>query len=90
MEYPEWLDIRATLGLTVYSIRGHKSRKNAKRIKPEILLFDDGKTYIELEEQDYYSYHDCSCSAREVNVRRSEKLWQMYNGETYAEATEDL
>ena len=43
------------------------------------ILFDDGKTYIHLEEQDYYSYHDCSISARLINVVEDQKQWDIYN-----------
>ena len=39
------------------------------------ILFSDKETVLELEEQDYYSYHDCSSSARILNVRKDTNLW---------------
>jgi hypothetical protein len=42
------------------------------------ILFDDGKTFIHLEEQDV-SFHDCSPSARNMYVTQNEKDWQHYN-----------
>lgn len=43
------------------------------------ILFEDGKTYLEFDEQDYYSYHDCSFSAREITFRQNAELWsQMF------------
>lgn len=69
------LDIK---GLTISRILGHK--KKDKRIKhpvirPQYILFSDGETYIELEEQDYHSYHDCSSSAREIRVIRNKDFY---------------
>lgn len=90
MIYPKWLNIRDIIGLKVHSIRGPKPRKNAKAIKPEVILFDDGETYILLEEQCYYTYHDCSNAAREITIHRQKQLWEQYMGDLYADATEDL
>lgn len=87
----KWLGIRNIIGLRVHAIRGYKQRKNAARIPPQYILFDDEKTYIELEEQDYYAYHDCSSGAREIQVKLSADVWQRYmDDENFADATEDL
>ena len=86
-----WLTIQDIIGLKVKCIRGHLSRKNQKTIEPQFILFSDGETFIELEEQDYYAYHDCSAAARELQIKRSANQWNMLmNNEHFADATEDL
>ena len=82
--------IQDLIGLKVHSIRGTKPRKNAKTIKPEVILFNDGETYILLEDQDYYTYHDCSYSAKEIQILQHKALWESFLGPIYADATEDL
>lgn len=42
------------------------------------ILFDDKETYIMLEEQDY-NYHDCSKSARNIEVYKSKEAWKAYS-----------
>lgn len=39
-----------------------------KYIEPVFILFDTDEFFIKLEEQDYYDYHDCSTSARSIEV----------------------
>lgn len=45
----------------------------------EVILFTDGKTYLELDAQDGYEYHDCLASARSLDLRRGEEEWEKYN-----------
>jgi hypothetical protein len=52
--------------------------QNKKYSDAEIILLNDGKTYIILEEQDYYSYHDCSTSARHLRIYQNEEGWNNY------------
>jgi hypothetical protein len=40
------------------------------------MLLDDNETFIELEEQDYYSFHDASTSARQISVRTNKDHWK--------------
>jgi hypothetical protein len=40
------------------------------------MLFEDGKTIMELEEQDPYTYHDCNYSARILTVFQDEVSWK--------------
>ena len=65
-----------TIGLKVVAIRGYKTRKNQAEIKPDYILFDDGKTYIELISQDYMDYHDCDSSARIISLMQNEDKWK--------------
>lgn len=90
-EYPKWLAIKDIIGLKVQCIRGYKSRKNSARVEPAFIMFDDGKTYIELEEQDYFTYHDCSPCALELQVKRGAEYWkEIMDDEQFANATEDI
>jgi hypothetical protein len=78
------------IGKNVVSIRGWKERKNQKNIVAEYILFDDGETYIVLSEQDYYCYHDCSISARHIEIRKNKEHWkQIKNNVKYGDANID-
>lgn len=68
-------NILNTLGLTVVAFRGHADKRR-KSVPVDYILFSDGETYIELEEQDS-SYHDCDKFARRIIVRKSKELWDI-------------
>jgi hypothetical protein len=90
------MNIKTIIDKKVVAIKGYNSRWNDKRIKhhhiePEYILFDDGRTFIELEEQDYYSYHDCSSRARHILVQKDRDRWNsIMNDKAYGDATEDI
>ncbi len=67
------------IGKKVLSIRGIKTKidKRIKKeyIEPHYILFDDGKTILRLEEQDYYCYHDCSSDARLLYLDTDEEFY---------------
>lgn len=83
------------IGLSVVAIKGEYNAKG-KNIEPKYILFSDGKTYLELEEQDYYSYHDCSSSARLIRVWDAKSEYFSSNPDrweqlmSYKDATEDI
>ncbi len=80
------------LGLSVVAIKGFRTDMRKKQnFEARYILFSDKATYIELEEQDYYSYHDCSDSARHIEVRRDSERWVMIMGDdaTYPDADID-
>jgi len=53
------MELNKIIGLKVVGIKGFCScGKRENYILPEIILFDDKKTMIILETQDYESYHD--------------------------------
>lgn len=79
------IDLLSIKGLTVHSVKGSS---NSKRVPVEYILFNDGQTYIELEEQDYYTYHDCSGSARLIKVIKNKDLWDVINTR-YKDSTVD-
>lgn len=67
------------VGLTVHKVITKDG--SWKFSDSETILFTDGKTIMELEEQDYYTYHDCSTSAREVEVYENSVMWERLNEE---------
>ena len=67
------------VGKAVFAVLGYKKRKNQKRIEPSVILFDDGETIMEIDEQDYIMYHDCSYQARELTIFADKKRWRDYN-----------
>jgi len=52
-----------------------KSFSNDKDRNACYILFSDEKTVLQLDEQDYYSYHDCSSLARILSVYENPELW---------------
>lgn len=69
-------DLGKIVGLEVKTIRGINLKKKVpKHIEPMYILFADGETYIELEEQDYHDYHDCASWARTIQVYQDTVRW---------------
>uniref|UniRef100_A0A6H2A5S3 Uncharacterized protein n=1 Tax=viral metagenome TaxID=1070528 RepID=A0A6H2A5S3_9ZZZZ len=66
--------INSIIGLKVVDIR--TIRIHFTKNDPVYILFSDKKTYIQLEEQDYCSFHDASTSAREIIVCQNEEEWK--------------
>ncbi|GAG92154.1 unnamed protein product, partial [marine sediment metagenome] len=58
----------------------------------EYILFDDQETIIELEDQDYYTYHDCDSLARRINIKKDKVAWEyiMTDEKHYPAADRDL
>jgi hypothetical protein len=66
------------IGLTVLTIRTYRTDSRIKNeLVPEYILFSNKKTFIELQEQDHYSYHDFSLSARTINVVEDPFRWSV-------------
>ena len=64
------------IGKTIIALRGSKRYKKQKNVELEYILLNDNKTIICLDNQDYYSYHDCSSNAKEITIKISTELWQ--------------
>jgi len=65
------------------------TKKKNRYVEAEVILFDDEETFIQLEEQDYYSYHDCSSSAKELQIVNDPDMWKVFNTDKgYANTTE--
>jgi hypothetical protein len=69
---------KALKGKTILKVLGcEPDRRKKTQIEPKYILFTDRKTYIELEEQDQYTFHDCSCSAKEIHVKEDALFWNV-------------
>jgi len=79
------MELSKILGLKVVAIKGNAKTNNnkPKYIEPVLILFDDKKTYIWFEEQSQYDYHDCSSTAREINIEQDSNLWLDYYHNCY-------
>jgi NAD kinase len=55
-------------------------------IQAQYILFSDQETILELEEQDYRSYHDCANYARILQTHRDKDFWQQLNNLPYKDA----
>jgi hypothetical protein len=66
------------IGKKIVAIKGWTSdRRKKKIIEPSYVLFDDEETYLELEDQDYHTYHDCDSSAKTIEVRKDNRIWKL-------------
>lgn len=63
------------IGKTIVAIKGHPGNIS-KKIRPEYILLDDGETYLELEDQDPYTYHDHSSSAKEIRLYQNKAVYE--------------
>lgn len=79
------------VGKTIVAVRGFSTDGHRKFFTPRYIMFDDQETYIELEDQDYYAYHDCSTSAKEIQIYHNKQMWEkiMNNLKNYPDATEN-
>lgn len=90
--------MRELIGLTIVAIKGYtykydylNKKINNKYIEPIYILFNDNETFIQLDEQDYYNYHDCSSSARHIIVYKNKQTWNMImNNEDYKDSNTDI
>lgn len=67
-----WADL---VGLKITAFRGQVWDDREQSVPLEFILFNDEATFIEVCEQDYYEYHDCSHSARHLTLRRDAAQW---------------
>jgi hypothetical protein len=65
------------IGLKVVAIKGWRTDMRRKKgFSPQWILFSDHLTYIELDDQDYYAYHDCDSSAKTIQVWQNADRWK--------------
>jgi len=76
-------------GLKVVALKGIPYSLKVKNVEPAYILFSDKRTYIKLEEQDYYTNHDCDSSARLISVVQDESFWKIIYKNS-ADANEDI
>lgn len=77
------------VGLSIVTIKSDNLDKRKRCKEPTWILFNDKKTFISLEEQDYYTYHDCDSSARILRIVQDPIQWKHLK-ENYPDATEDI
>jgi hypothetical protein len=72
------MEFNQIIGLKIMAIKSHRTDMRRKKgFRPEYILFDNGRTYIELEEQDYYTYHDCDSLARRQRIYQDARMWKI-------------
>lgn len=76
-------DFTKIIGLKIIAIKGYKpwknhgpNKKDKKPINPDYILFDDEKTYIEIDTQDPYVYHDYNDNAKILTIKQDKKKWK--------------
>lgn len=79
------------IGKTIVAVKGFRHDKRVKRVDPQYIMFDDHETFIELEDQDYHAYHDCSASAKQIIVYHDKDRWEriMNDPDSFGDATEN-
>lgn len=85
------MDWKELIGKKIVALRGIKQKISKYSKKTEVplsyILFDK-PVYLELNAQDEYEYHDCSSSARHVDLYSDEKMWeQLMYDDFYIEPT---
>lgn len=75
-------DITRLLGKRIHRILGIPTDRRSNTVTARYIMFDDRETYVVLDEQDYYAYHDCSYSARLIDVRKDKKDWARLDTDT--------
>lgn len=69
-------DMSKIIGLKVIAVKGIPYSLKIKDVEPRYILFSDKKTFIELEEQDYYTNHDCDNRARLIEILQDTACWK--------------
>jgi len=77
------IGIHSLKGMRILEIRGERDysyskvlSKRKKNFEARYIMFDDGKTFIIFEDQDYYTFHDCSGGAKEIEVVEDRSRWE--------------
>lgn len=70
-------NIQDIIGKKVIALRGTKLDHRGTEVPVQYIMFDDGESYLELQEQDYYTYHDCDTMARQIYLQKDKKLWKL-------------
>jgi len=66
------------IGQKIVAIKAVVADKRKKRfLEPVYILLSDKETYLELKEQDLYSYHDCSDCARIITTNVDKIKWKI-------------
>lgn len=64
------------IGAKIVAIKAFElDKRRKKHLEPIFILLNDGQTFIELTEQDYYDYHDCASYARILTTHIDKNRW---------------
>ena len=69
------MELVELIGLKVFALKGEFGEKT-KYVFLRYILFSDKKTFLRFEEQDPYSYHDCSRTARNMELHQDVSQWE--------------
>lgn len=72
------LILETLVGKKITFLGCRKPKRKTDLMKIEYIFFDDGETFISLEDQDYYSYHDCDESAKVILLQKNKDLYNNY------------
>jgi len=86
------MKLKKIIGKKVVAIKTYcDNRRKKKGFVPDYILFDDKKTIMKFDEQDYYSYHDCSLSARNISIIEDSEFWnRIMKDKSYRDSNEDF
>ncbi len=87
------MEFEKLIGLKVVAIKGWRTdMRRKKNFSPEWIMFSDHQTFIELEDQDYITYHDCATSAKHISIRQDAARWKaiMEDPDHYPDADTDI
>lgn len=80
MKHLTLCDLKNKRILTVRGFNYSGKKYKYKQFKPQYILFDDGKTFMTIEDQDYYTFHDCDVSAKIIGIQQGKKEWSRIYG----------
>ena len=86
------MEFEKLIGLKVSALKHFRRDKRKKRsLRVEYIMFDDGQTYIELQDQDCYTYHDYATSAKHISIMQDPDHWKrmMEDNDSYPDANDD-
>jgi hypothetical protein len=64
-------DVKLLKNKKIVGIKGFRADRRCKRVSPQYILFNDGKTYMEIDSS------DCNCCyGQTLNVWQDKKRWE--------------
>ena len=63
------------IGKNIVAVKGVRPDRRHKEVPVEYILFSGGEFFCTVDDQDYYSYHDCSTRAKELYIHKDKARW---------------
>lgn len=80
------MTVRTLIGKKIVAVKARAYRyantpmkalkRQPKDKTPEFIMFDDGKTFLHFDDQDYHTHHDCDSSAKIVYIHQDKRRWE--------------